>query len=60
MSNFVIGDAIYQLVAFFILILMILFAVKLIRSFFTRRQKLESIEKKLDDIYEELEKKVNK
>ncbi len=50
MSNFNIGDAIYQIISLIILVLVILLIVRLFRSFSKRRNQLDSIEKKIDSL----------
>lgn len=50
MSSFNIGDALFQLSGLIILVLFIALIVWLFRSFSKRNYRLDSIEKKIDDI----------
>ena len=59
MSNFNIGDAVFQLLSLIILVLVILLIVRLFRSSSKRKNQLDSIEKKIDSINEQINKDNN-
>ncbi|MCH1627881.1 DUF4083 domain-containing protein [Fredinandcohnia quinoae] len=54
MSSFHIGDALFQIFSFGVLILIIILILSLFRSFSKRRNQLDSIEKKIDLINEQI------
>lgn len=56
MGGFNIGDALFQLFSFGFLVLIIVLIVLLFRSFSKRRNQLDSIEKKIDSINEQIKK----
>ncbi|WP_225228795.1 DUF4083 domain-containing protein [Bacillus sp. PS06] len=56
MANFNLGDALYQLIVWGFLILLIVLIVTSVRLNKGRRNQLDRIEKKLDDVNEQLKK----
>jgi uncharacterized membrane protein YciS (DUF1049 family) len=56
LSNFSLGDALYQLFAFGFLVMIIVLIVSFFRSNKKRRNQLDKIEKKIDDMNEQLKK----
>ncbi|RDW15130.1 DUF4083 domain-containing protein [Oceanobacillus chungangensis] len=56
MDSFRIGDAIFQLLNLGFLLLIIVLIVSFFRSYIKRRNQLDSLEKKIDDINEQIKK----
>lgn len=56
MDSFRMGDVLYQLFSLGFLVLIILLIVWFIRSNIKRRNRLDSLEKKIDDINEKIKK----
>lgn len=56
MDSFRIGDALFQLFSLGFLVLIIVLIVWFFRSYTKRRNQLDSLEKKIDDLNEQIKK----
>lgn len=54
MSSLNIGDIVFQLFSFVVVIVMIALVISLFRSYGKRKNQLDRIEKKLDDLNQEI------